>query len=1300
LVDPTGRDVFSQYLSSDPGLATATVGGTYTLVVAGRHTNTDASLDIPLRVDPISTTVQPLPLNTEVSQTTTVPQQPYEYTFTLDREAVLYFDSLTDQPPSDDMGMGEYSTNSFQWKLVGPEGVEVVDRPMHQSDAGDTTDLPRPGDPYDPYDTGDPSRQGVIQNLTAGDYTLTVTGTGDMTGDFGFRLLDLATTYPSVTPDTPLVSNLSPARETDAYQFDVSAGQRFSFDITSWSGPAAGRLRVVDRFGNVVVSTPASASAVTATLWLDGTYTVLVEGAAGDDAASRGYTLDVRLTGTDPLPELGQTIAFEQVVRDTLDSHTDKDVYSFTGQRHQRIYIDSLLDSSDTGDGVSLVGAGRVSLIAPSGKVVVDAVTSSTNIGPVELLEDGVYRLRVHTANAYDTTGDYAFRLLDLADQPTAQLDAVNGGTLTEAGFDHLFVYQGQPGERIVLRSDPWTTADTVALQSKLFSTRNGLEDGYYAIDRALNEVPQRDNVPLHVILVTDEDRYVHARNLTFASTLDDLQDRGATLHSLLDTVIDVGDQLDDDDGEYCPGATVNGAIGLDGLTGTDHAYYPDGNGGFTIAASGAGTFTPRCSPGENLEPFEDYGDLALQTFGTVWDLNQIELNANSRQSFSSAFVDAVVGQIEQQVGVTLRATDPTVQFEIVSTGGSARDLDFEVRFIGDGQPHSFDLQFVRTADPSVVLGSIPVTITTAYGYDVDAIDADNDVLTYELVGPTHGARLDAETGVMSWGPAAAGEYQFTTKVTDGRGGEDSQSWTVQVDVANADNQAPVFTAVDPLQVESDRGVTIDATATDPDGDQLFYQLLDDAAGGAALPAGVSINSATGAVTWTPTRQQVGTHTIKVQVSDGHGGTAQLPIDIEVVRPVAFHNQRPEILSQPLTAAEVGDVYRYPVIAIDGDGDPISFDLSVAPAGMSIHSERGIIAWRPTRDQLGQQTVIVRVRDDQGGVGLQAFDIIVTSLNDPPQITSEPNGPAATGEPWEYQLAASDPNGDLLVYSLQAASSPSATSGSASAPPRGHHRLHHGLDSMDPIRSRRLSLHRYCRRSTWRHGDARVCVARPQQCTAENPIDSRLPGIRWAGVCLHSGRLRSERCRRGCLDTRRRVAGAWDDIRIGCLSAGNSARQLRGLRIALDSESLGQCGLHTDGHRSVTSHRRANIHAAGACPSCGQSSARVHVHARRSSLCQRTLAIRACGHRSRWGCLHIQFGSWPQRHGNERRSRSLDTDRRVGWPVRHAARHRHAWCLLDAIVRLACRRGSTDERSARDHFDPARTSHDQPTIHL
>jgi hypothetical protein len=148
-----------------------------------------------------------------------IPGESDSYTFTLDAETRLHFDSRTE-------------SGSIFWNLVGPAGTHVSNRAFNNSDS---------------FDISNP-----VMTLPAGTYTVTVDASGDVTGTYAFRLIDVASAV-ALTPGTPVVGSLSPATESDLYRFDAGSGDRFYFDVTA--GVSNATWRLLDPFNNVVAST-------------------------------------------------------------------------------------------------------------------------------------------------------------------------------------------------------------------------------------------------------------------------------------------------------------------------------------------------------------------------------------------------------------------------------------------------------------------------------------------------------------------------------------------------------------------------------------------------------------------------------------------------------------------------------------------------------------------------------------------------------------------------------------------------------------------------------------------------------------------------------------------------------------------------------------------------------------------------------------------------------------------------------------------------------------------------------------
>lgn len=148
-----------------------------------------------------------------------------------------------------------------------------------------------------------------------------------------------------------------------------------------------------------------------------------------------------------------------------------------------------------------------------------------------------------------------------------------------------------------------------------------GTEDGWRGIDFAMNNYAFNNGAAINIVLVTDEDRD-NTIALSYADVLSALKGKNALLNAVVNASFRCGDR--------------SVALGMDSK-GT--GYKADGLGGFTTctgasAVSGAGT------------TIANYVDLALDTGGAAWDLNQLRSGGPTAQSFTAAFVDIKVGEI------------------------------------------------------------------------------------------------------------------------------------------------------------------------------------------------------------------------------------------------------------------------------------------------------------------------------------------------------------------------------------------------------------------------------------------------------------------------------------------------------------------------------------------------------------------------------------------------------------------------------------------------------------------------------
>lgn len=299
------------------------------------------------------------------------------------------------------------------------------------------------------------------------------------------------------------------------------------------------------------------------------------------------------------------------------------------------------------------------------------------------------------------------------------------------------------------------------------------------------------------------------------------------------------------------------------------------------------------------------------------------------------------------------------------------------------------------------------------YGYDVEAVDPNAaDVLTYSLDISPSAMTIDAATGLIEWTPENfhVGSHSVVVRVEDPAGLIDTQLFTVTV--ANV-NDAPAIISSPITTVLANEDYIYTIGAIDPDvGDTLTYSLL-------VAPAGMVLDPALAQLQWTPDASQVGTHDVHVEVTDSGGLSAAQLFSITVIEV----NRTPSITSSPVTAVYLGSDYVYDAEATDpNSGDTLAFSLLVAPAGMTIEDNTGLIEWTPLDTQLGTHSVEVQVEDSGGLTDTQSFSVEVALPDVPPEITSAAITSASEGVEYLYDVEATDPNaGATLTYGLDTA---------------------------------------------------------------------------------------------------------------------------------------------------------------------------------------------------------------------------------------------------------------------------------------
>ena len=233
-------------------------------------------------------------------------------------------------------------------------------------------------------------------------------------------------------------------------------------------------------------------------------------------------------------------------------------------------------------------------------------------------------------------------------------------------------------------------------------------------------------------------------------------------------------------------------------------------------------------------------------------------------------------------------------------------------------------------------------------------------------------------------------------------------------------NGPPVIAAFSAGSATEDVEYQLDINATDPESDSITYSLSN-------APSGMSINSSSGLISWTPENGVSTSGTVTITASDDQQDGATPDTETFSVS-VSAVNDAPQITSSAGTSATESVQYSYQlsVTDVDNSSGQLNYALSNAPSGMSISSS-GLITWTPDNGVSSSGTVTVTVTDQEPLQDSENFSISVTAVNTGPTITSTAGTSATEDIEYTYTLSISDDddsnNGTDITFALSDAPS-------------------------------------------------------------------------------------------------------------------------------------------------------------------------------------------------------------------------------------------------------------------------------------
>jgi hypothetical protein len=271
-----------------------------------------------------------------------------------------------------------------------------------------------------------------------------------------------------------------------------------------------------------------------------------------------------------------------------------------------------------------------------------------------------------------------------------------------------------------------------------------------------------------------------------------------------------------------------------------------------------------------------------------------------------------------------------------------------------------------------------------------------------------------SSTGRLSGTPTAGGTYTFLVAATDATAdSSDAQQYLFTVNGA--------IMSASPLTLPTGVSETAYSQTITATGGTAPYTYV--VLGGALLPAGMSLNRATGTLSGTPTVS--GTFHFAVLVTDSSTGVGPYSIS----KSYSLTVDAPTISVTPATlgVGAAGSAYSATLTA-SGGAAPYAFAITAGslPAGLTL-SSTGALAGTPTA--AGTFNMTVTATDAGGFIGAQAYSLTVTA----PTISVLPSTLSAGvgGSPYSQTITASGGTAPF-TYAVTAGALPAGVSLSSS----------------------------------------------------------------------------------------------------------------------------------------------------------------------------------------------------------------------------------------------------------------------------
>lgn len=195
----------------------------------------------------------------------------------------------------------------------------------------------------------------------------------------------------------------------------------------------------------------------------------------------------------------------------------------------------------------------------------------------------------------------------------------------------------------------------------------------------------------------------------------------------------------------------------------------------------------------------------------------------------------------------------------------------------------AFAINVTAAPNSTPTIGGSPTTTVTAgsiYSFTPTSADVDGQTLGFSISGRPAWATFSTVNGQLSGTPTSSnvGTYSgITISVSDGTATTAMPAFSITVNATA--NAAPTISGTPSTGVVAGSAYSFTPSASDPNGDTLTFSV-------SGRPTWASLNTATGALTGSPTSAQVGSYSnIVISVSDGTTTRSLAAFSITVTSP-------------------------------------------------------------------------------------------------------------------------------------------------------------------------------------------------------------------------------------------------------------------------------------------------------------------------------------------------------------------------------------------------------------------------------